>query len=595
LATPANRPFFHGSKVVLTYNRAIERFTFASLRAASGLDAVGSGGGPTDQPLEAHRGEAPTWNSMLAPALLTHPALQYTIAIVGIVTAVLVARFVPFANERPGIVLLGSLTAIIIYLPRRPAVAALIVAAFGLEIIVLPPAPFTIRLVRLSLLFVPAGIIILLVSSRRVAVQAEAQYRLIFDRNPLPMWVYDEQTLRFLAVNQAAVDKYGYTREEFARLSLRDIRPEDDLARLETRPARGRPQYTGTWRYRTRDGRVLQVLVRSNLVEHGGRPARLSLLEDITERSAVEAQLRQAQKMEAVGQLAGGIAHDFNNILTAVQGYATLLLESFANDDPRREDVKEIGRAADRAASLTRQLLAFSRKQLLDVRVVAVSAIVKEISPMLRRLVDETVEITTRERATGCARVDPVQLQQVLVNLVVNARDAIQSGGHIIIETSDVMLDAAYASQHQSATPGPHVVLAVSDNGVGMDAETQARIFEPFFTTKPLGRGTGLGLSTVYGIVKQRAASPSDALALAAQPGLGLDLLLTDVVLPQMAGTTAAREVRALHPGCKVLYMSGYTDDAIVRHGLLEEDAAFLHKPFMAGTLVRRVEEVLAS
>jgi CheY-like chemotaxis protein len=338
-----------------------------------------------------------------------------------------------------------------------------------------------------------------------------------------------------------------------------------------------------------------------------------------------------------------------------------------SDEDTRREDVSQIRLAADRATALTRQLLAFSRKQMLDLRVVSVSETVRELAPMLQRLVEETIGIDTVLKAQGRVKVDSGQLQQVVMNLVVNARDAMDGqAGRITIETADVVLEAAYAEQHVNARPGPHVMVAVTDTGKGIDAATQARLFEPFFTTKPQGQGTGLGLSTVHGIVGQsgghlavqsevgrgttfkvylpatdepaspraveraRTASsprkpatillvededalrrlvvrvlsqygytihatgrPAEALELARQPGPAFDLLLTDIVLPDMNGQAVAAKIQTLQPGCRVLFMSGYTEDAIVRHGVLTATVSFLPKPFTTTDLLQKIEDVL--
>ena len=257
------------------------------------------------------------------------------------------------------------------------------------------------------------------------------------------------------------------------------------------------------------DGSVHRIATTGHYAfDQAGAPARgAGIAIDVTERRSLEDQLRQSQKMEAVGQLAGGIAHDFNNLLTAIQGYAGLLAESLPVTDERYADVEEIQRAAERAAGLTRQLLAYSRKQILAVRVLHVGDVVGELVPMLRRLLGEAVDLQTTIANRGLVKSDPGQLQQILVNLAVNAHDAMKDGGRLIIHTADVVLDDDFARRHPSVRPGPHVTIAVSDTGHGMDASTQKRIFEPFFTTKPMGRGTGLGLATVYGIVKQSDGS----------------------------------------------------------------------------------------
>jgi two-component system, cell cycle sensor histidine kinase and response regulator CckA len=377
-----------------------------------------------------------------------------------------------------------------------------------------------------------------------------------------------------------------------------------------------------------------------------------------------EEQLRQAQKMEAIGRLAGGIAHDFNNVLSVVLSYCDLMLDQVPAKSPLRGDLEEVRRAGERSATLTQQLLAFSRQQVLQPRVLDLNDVVGGMRRMLQRLLGEDVELELR-----CAprldkvRVDPVQIEQVLLNLAVNARDAMPAGGRLTIETDNVELDARFAAEHLGVRPGPHVILAVSDTGMGMDSETRARIFEPFFTTKEKGKGTGLGLSTAFGIVKQSGGSiwacsepgkgatfkvylpatldapdslpapqpafklkgsetvlivededqvrllaagilrkfgyrvlearmAREAIAVAKAEEGPVDLLLTDVVMPGMAGPVLAEKLVAMRPGLQVLFMSGHTD-AAVRHRVLEGGAAFLQKPFIPEVLARRVRQVL--
>lgn len=379
-----------------------------------------------------------------------------------------------------------------------------------------------------------------------------------------------------------------------------------------------------------------------------------------------EEQLRQSQKLEAVGQLAGGIAHDFNNLLTVITGYSDLLLRGLKAEDPVRLKVEEIKKAGERAASLTRQLLAFSRKQVLQPKLLKLNAIVSDVERLLRRLIGEDIDLLTiPEPLLGQIKADPGQIEQIIVNLAVNARDAMPQGGKLTIETSNVYLDNEYARNHSTIRPGNYVMLAITDTGTGMDSLTQARMFEPFFTTKTQGKGTGLGLSTVYGIVKQsegniwvyselgkgttfkvylprvdevaliraaqetfselqpgretvlltedeepvrrltrtilemngyqvlEAASGDEALLIYKQHGGRIDLIITDVVMPKMGGRELAQSLVALSPGVKVLYLSGYTDDAIVRHGLLDQKMAFLQKPFTPDSLLRKMREVL--
>jgi len=389
---------------------------------------------------------------------------------------------------------------------------------------------------------------------------------------------------------------------------------------------------------------------------------------DVTERKQLEEQFHQAQKMEAVGRLAGGVAHDFNNLLTAILGSADLVLDTLPTGAPERDEIAEIRKATLRAADLTRQLLAFSRQQVIAPTVLNPNAVVADMDKLLRRLLGEDVELrTTLATDLATVKADQNQLEQVLLNLAVNARDAMPGGGKLTIETQNVELDQDYVRGHLSAQPGPYVMLAVSDTGVGMDAATQARIFEPFFTTKEKGKGTGLGLATVYGIVKQsggwiwvysepgrgttfkvylprvaEAAAPAaptppapasvrgsetvlvveddelirklvqkvlkangytvlvagsggDAEQVAGQHQGPIHLLMTDVVLPGLNGREVARRLTAARAGIRVLYLSGYTDDAIVHHGVLEPGVAFLQKPFAPTALSRKVREVLDS
>jgi PAS domain S-box-containing protein len=420
-----------------------------------------------------------------------------------------------------------------------------------------------------------------------------------------------------------------------------------------------------------KDGsRVFVIMSSSVLREPNGRhTGYVVVLTDISERKSLEAQLRQAQKLEAVGQLAGGIAHDFNNLLTVIQAHATFLAESVERSDARHEDVQEIHKASVRAAGLTRQLLAFSRKQLLKPRVLNLNETVAGVQNMLRRLIGEDVEIVMQLASeAGLVLADPGQLEQVLVNLAVNARDAMPIGGRLTFETFNVERYDADATQPPVMVAGRYVVLAVSDSGAGMDAPTLARIFEPFFTTKEQGKGTGLGLSTVYGIVKQSggyiwcysepglgttfkiylprvdrraigdesdralaaiaargsetvllvededgvreiarrvlvrqgysvlvASNGRAALSLAAQHQGQIDLLLTDVVMPELGGPDLARELTCARPDLKVLWMSGYTNNEVIRRGILTDAVTLLQKPFEPDDLAIRVRNVLDS
>ena len=416
-----------------------------------------------------------------------------------------------------------------------------------------------------------------------------------------------------------------------------------------------------------KDGaRVLLEVHVTSVLKDGQPVARLGVARDITERRYLEDQLRQGQKMEGIGRLAAGVAHDFNNLLTAIGGRCYLVLNALTSENPIRREIEIIQDAAERAAKLTHQLLAFSRKQILDPCVLDLNATVTGIEPLLRRMIREDIEIATAlDSAAGRVKADAGQIEQVLLNLAVNASDAMPNGGWLTLATGNVTLDEAYARTHAEVEPGPYVMLSVSDTGHGMTAEVQAHIFEPFFTTKEVGKGTGLGLATVYGIAKQSgghitvhsepghgavfklylprveeapgaaeparpteitrrgsetvllveddeplrtlareilsiqgytvldAISPSEALRLAdVHPG-PIHLLLTDVVMPQMNGRQVADHLLAARPGLKVLFMSGYTDAAIVEHGVLEPGTHFLQKPFTPDGLSRKVREAL--
>jgi hypothetical protein len=497
--------------------------------------------------------------------------------------------------------------------------------------------------------------------------ESEERYRMLFENNPHPMWVYDVSSLRFLAVNAAAVRAYGYSREEFLGMTIADIRPDEDRDAVRARVAAQAPglDKAGVWRHRRKDGSVVEVEISSHSVIFGAQAARLVLASDVTERRRLEQQLRQAQKMEAVGRLAGGVAHDFNNILGVIMGYGDILSRRLPRGDALIAKVGEILKAADRAAGLTRQLLAFSRRQVLQPRVLDLNIVMGEIDNMLRRLIGENIELKTRlQERLGAVMADPGQMEQVVMNLAVNSRDAMPEGGSLLLETRDVELDESYVRMHPNARFGPHVMLAVSDTGEGMDAETLSRIYEPFFTTKPQGKGTGLGLSTVYGIVEQshgsievysekgrgttfkiylprvegaaeqaaateptsppmgsetvllvedesalrgmiresledagyrvlEAATPRQALGIAESHQGNIHMMLTDVVMPGMSGRDLAERLRPLRPGVAVVYMSGYTDDAIGQHGLLDAGTHFLQKPFTSQQLLLKCREVL--
>jgi len=633
------------------------------------------------------------------------------------------------------------------------------------------------------------------VKANEALQKSEIAHRLLFDASPIPLLVFDLQTLELLAANEAAARLYGYSHDELLQMTLADLRPEaerdmaaasvaglgegeavtifcqrrkdesvffaeyasrplsfsghrarftvisDVTARREAEEMRAllaaivqssndavvSKQLDGTitsWNQaaehlfgysakeaigqpiaivippeRIAEGRELLALVANGKrVEHhetvrqrkdGSQVAVAISLAPILDASgqvigasktardlsaqreaeqalrSTEEQLRQAQKMEAVGRLAGGVAHDFNNILSVILSYSDLILAQLKAPDPLCADVGEVRTAALRAAELTRQLLMFSRQQVITPKVLDLNEVVASVDRMVARILGEDIELITLP-AAGLGRVlaDRNNVEQVIMNLVVNARDAMPVGGKLTIETGNVHLDTEYVREHPGAAPGPHVMLALSDTGTGMDRATQARVFEPFFTTKGVGKGTGLGLSTVFGIAQQAggsvwvyselgkgttfkvyfprvdadvapaipAPSPSTlrgtetillvedqeqvravAHAILKQNGYRvvvaqhaaeaallcdgyadpIHLLLTDVVMPQMSGAELAKRAVLARPALKVLYMSGYTDDSVVRHGILESEMAFLQKPFTPETLTRKVREVL--
>ena len=330
----------------------------------------------------------------------------------------------------------------------------------------------------------------------------ESILRLLFEQNPLPIWLYELETLKFLRVNQAAVDLYGYSAEEFENLSVIDIQPASQ--RNKEYELAKHPGEREFWLHQAKDGRTFEVELISHQLEYAGKRVGLVVAQDISERRHLESQLRQAQKMEAVGRLAGGVAHDFNNLLMVIKGHTELLLDALDSSDQITRKIEQIDKSADRASALTRQLLAFSRRQVLQPQVMNVNSTLEEMGKLLPRLIGEDIELIIHtDKALGSVRADSSQMEQVIMNLAVNARDAMPNGGKLLIETANVNLGHDYTASHPLMKPGAYVLLTVTDNGTGMDAETQAHIFEPFFTTKEKGKGTGLGLAMVYGIIKQ--------------------------------------------------------------------------------------------
>ncbi len=505
--------------------------------------------------------------------------------------------------------------------------------------------------------------------AERALRESEASHSALIEQAPVGIY-RSSPAGRFLSANRAVVRILGYdSAEELLPLDLaRDVyldpAERQRLLNRDTYTDREYGEVETTWK--RKDGRHLnvQLSVRAVRNRQGGVAYYETFVRDVTQERQLEAQILQAQKMEAVGRLAGGVAHDFNNLLTVILSYSDLLLEDLPAEATDRADVEEIRKAAITASALTRQLLAFSRQQVLEPRVLDLNAVVTSTEKLLRRLLGEDVHLTTTlATALGTVKADPGQLEQIIMNLAVNARDAMPRGGRLSIETANVDLEETDVRGHLAGQPGRYVMLAISDTGVGMDAATQARIFEPFFTTKEAGKGTGLGLATVYGIVKQSggfvwvhsepgsgssfkihlprldapvtpAAAPAPepvdgsetvlvvedvaavrtvtramlerhgytvleahdgetAIRLAEAHRGTIHLLLTDVVMPAVSGRALADHLIALRPVMRVLFVSGYTDDAIVRHGILQDGIAFLQKPFTPDVLARKVRAVL--
>jgi two-component system, cell cycle sensor histidine kinase and response regulator CckA len=511
------------------------------------------------------------------------------------------------------------------------------------------------------------------ITERRVSEEAllksEERFSKAFRNNPLAITISTEADGRYLDVNDAFLNLLGYKRrdvightaaelrfwgEPLDRMEMvRQLKEEEQVAKHHTR-------------YRTAKGEIREAEVWAESIELDGQPCVLGITSDVTEIRQLEAQFQQAQKMEAVGRLAAGISHDFNNILSIILGYSDLSLGLIAPENPVNGYLSETKKAATRAALLTQQLLAFSRKQVVFPKILDLNDIVRNATNMFLRLVGEDIEIEFRPTTPlGSIKVDPGQIEQVLMNLVVNARDAMATGGKIIIETGEAELDEGYASRHPGSRAGRHVVLAVSDTGCGMDESIKSQIFEPFFTTKAVGHGTGLGLSTVYGIVKQNegyilvyseiakgttfkiyfpklrekpealvlshevaepprgsetilvvednktlreitvkllqdggyrvveAKDAEDALIIIAASQPEIDLLLTDVIMPDKSGAELVRQAKESHPNLRSMFMSGYTGDLVGRHGVLMEEVSFLEKPFTRRSLLVKVYAAL--
>lgn len=515
-----------------------------------------------------------------------------------------------------------------------------------------------------------AGILASAIERKRLEEQLlqEGHFQtMLMEALPGLVFLLDEQQ-RFLRWNKAVESITGYQGAEiFKKAPYEFISPDQAGALREAlQEVLTKGRATAELDVISKDGRrIPHYFSGIRLLTEAGLRI-LGIAVDVSERRLLEEQLRQSQKMEAFGQLAGGVAHDFNNLLTVILGFSDVLLSELPPDDPNREPIKAVHDAGERAASLTRQLLAFSRQTVLAPRVLDINEVVRDTEKMLRRIIGEDILLTTvLDPHLHLVRVDPDQLTQVLLNLAVNSRDAMPRGGRLTIETRNVVLDAQYAATHLQVKPGDYVMVAVSDTGSGMTPEVKARIFEPFFTTKGVGKGTGLGLAVVHGIVKQSGGN----IEVYSEPGVGttfklyfpavtdatpetaagnepqavrggtetillvededgvrslavevlraygytvlaagnaqealqamenyagqVALLITDVVMPGTDGSELARLLRERIPHLKVLFLSGYTDDAVMRHGILNHEVQFLHKPFSPSSLAWKVRQVL--
>ena len=513
------------------------------------------------------------------------------------------------------------------------------------------------------------------VTEQRLAEQqlraSEERYRVLVEASPDAIVLLDPDR-NILACNEALTRMSGYKKEEVIGKSARLFyRSEEEFQAFGQRvyaEVRKHGFCRTDWEPLNREGKPLttEAIVSAIRRSDGTLSGYVAICRDMSDRKRLEAEFLQTQKMEAVGRLAGGVAHDFNNLLTVVQGYAEIALRRLQPTDPLARDLKQILKAASRSADLTRQLLAFARKQTASPQPLILNNSVAVMLNMLRRLIGEDVELQWRPgKDLWPVKMDPGQIDQILVNLIVNARDAMSGPGRITVETANVVLTEETQARHADFQPGPFVMLAVSDTGSGMDRETLARIFEPFFTTKERGRGSGLGLATVYGIVKQNggfihvysepgkgttfriylprlvdeqreapkarapvswrtgtetilvvedepplldlaarlirslgytvlaAGSPSQAIQIAREHAGEIHLLVTDVIMPEMNGRELWRQLVAIRPNLKCLFISGYTADVIARHGVLEAGVHFLEKPFNLGTLSTKLREAI--
>ena len=498
------------------------------------------------------------------------------------------------------------------------------------------------------------------------AREAERRLRLLFEANPQPMWIFDVETLEFLAVNDATVRHYGYSRKELLGMTIMDVRPAEELPGPPIGHQTSRPEAAFT-RHQRKDGTIIEMELVSHELDLDGRRSRLVQATDISERTRTRAalhhtqeQLRQAQRLDAVGRLAAGIAHDFNNILTTIRGFGDILHRELEESDPRRADAEQIRKAADRGVLLTGQLLAFGQRQLPQAQVIDLNQAIRSMEGLIRRLLGADIRVDLRLlQGPAMLRIDPGHLDQLLVNIILNAREAMRGGGTLTIETGERQLSEG--SRSRKVGPGTYVMLAIRDTGDEMDAETAEHFLEPFQVADPREQRAGLGLSIVYGIVRQNGgvvkvssepgqgstvkvylpiveeAEPTvelpeslhgeetvmvvededsvrelvrqilqdhghavlsarhgrDAMLMAERYERPIDLLVTDVVMPEMGGGELAEQLMARRPDLKVLYISGYTNDEVLRRGIQGAPASFLHKPFTADDFMRRVREVL--
>lgn len=504
--------------------------------------------------------------------------------------------------------------------------------------------------------------------AEKILRQNEQRYRALFDFSPSGI-LLEAADGTILDVNPALCRSLKYRAEELIGQKVHKLVHRENIDMVDQNIAR---LLTGqvlrhTVKSIRRDGTIcFMELNERKITLPNGEEGILSIAQDISEHKILEEQFRQAQKMEAVGRLAGGIAHDFNNLLTVIRGYSELILNRLDVSDPIYRNIKQIDKAGERAESLTRQLLAFSRKQILQPRVLNLNELIRDMEKMLLRLIGEDVRITMNlDSQLGHIKADRGQIEQVIMNLIVNARDAMSGGGTLTLETANVYFTEASARLPEYLAPGYYALLSISDTGIGMSKETQLRIFEPFFTTKPKGEGTGLGLSTVYGIVKQsggsiwvqsevgkgstfkiylpiieeeideesvkmyldenlrgdetilivededdvrnltseilsfygysvlKAKAGNNALKITENYPRKINLILTDVVMPQMSGYELVEKLKPKNPNMKVVYMSGYNESAIVKNGELREEIEFIQKPFLPIDLVRKIREVL--